>query len=164
VEKHLGYPQPPRYNPAAFQKIPPFIRFDLPFARDKNTDMALVGNGDFSNIPEVDQEDETIPIDNPRAGAAEEEIPRIDVNIDIDFSDLTSEERQDQPQDSPELFNNVLNFFLDVDGDMKRMHALVPILEKSKELLKHIKEAETEQRRLHRSTTVRACPPGAQYL
>ena len=54
VEKPLGYPQPPRYNPAAFQKFPPFIRFDLPFARDKNTDMVLVGNGDLSDISERD--------------------------------------------------------------------------------------------------------------
>ena len=44
------------------------------------------------------------------------------------------------------------------------MHALVPILEKSKELLKYIEEAETEQCRLHRSTTVRTRLPGAQYL
>jgi len=92
VEKCLGYPQPPRYNPAAFQKFPPFIRFDLPFARDKNTDMVLVGNGDLGDISERDREDETVPIDNPRDGVAEEEIPGIDINIDINFNDLTSEE------------------------------------------------------------------------
>jgi len=126
--------------------------------------MDMIGNGDLGNIPESDQEDESIPIDNPRADAAEEEIPGIDINIDINFSDLTSEEQRDQPNEAPELFNNVLHFLLDIDGDMKRMHALVPVLEKSKELLKYIEEAEIEQRRLHRSTTVRTCPPGAQYL
>jgi len=47
---------------------------------------------------------------------------------------------------------------------MKQMHALIPILEKSKELLKYIEEAETEQHRLHRFTTVRTHFPGAQYL
>ena len=92
VEKHLGYPQPPRYNPAAFQKFPLFIRFDLPFARDKNTDMVLVGNGDLGDISERDWEDETVPIDNPHDGVAEEEISGIDINVDINFSDLTSEE------------------------------------------------------------------------
>ena len=85
MEKRLGYPQPPRYNPAAFQKIPPFIQFDLPFARDKITNA-------LNDVPERDQVDETVPIDNPRDGAVEEEIPRIDINIDIDFSNLTSEE------------------------------------------------------------------------
>ena len=92
VEKHLGYPQLPWYNPVAFQKFSLFIQFDLLFARDKNTDMVLVGNGDLGDISEKDREDETVPIDNPRDGAAEEEIPGIDINVDINFSNLTSEE------------------------------------------------------------------------
>ena len=54
VEKYLGYPQPPWYNPAAFQKFLLFIRFDLPFARDKNTDIVLVGNRDLGDISERD--------------------------------------------------------------------------------------------------------------
>src|SRR2546421_658260 len=45
-----------------------------------------------SFISERDREDETVPIDNPRDSVAEEEIPGIDINIDINFNDLTSEE------------------------------------------------------------------------
>ena len=92
VEKHLGYSQLPQYNPAAFQKFSLFIQFDLLFARDKNTDIMLVDNRDLGDISERVQEDETVPINNPHDDTTEKEIPEIDINIDINFNNLTSEE------------------------------------------------------------------------
>ena len=54
--------------------------------------MVLVSNGDLGDISERAWEDETVSIDNSYDGTAEKEIPRIDINIDINFNDLTSEE------------------------------------------------------------------------
>jgi hypothetical protein len=47
---------------------------------------------------------------------------------------------------------------------MKQMWALVPALQNAKDLIKRMEEAKTESRRIRRSTTIRACPPGAQYI
>jgi hypothetical protein len=162
------WPEIPKYNPAAFQKSPPFLCFGLPAASDALTDLPpVVAIHEIAEDLGLDLLADLTLAEDDNVDAQEE---GDDSDIEARFvrtregNPLTTEESEDQPDSYPPLYKDFVEMVNQSVGNPKHMRELASTFLGSSQGRSTVQSWKDERNRYRRQpTTHQPVPRGSQY-